>query len=339
MDSIYNKIATDVAMMKFKHVKITRNTDAPDKMQWLEFSDLSQCLTISPNEYETPIVFWSNVVRKMLEESVAVVFPNYSNGILKSLHLAKCVIDYADDVLIVQIGNSTKKVNISSVWIFENPKKNLSAQLGQITRLIDENLRSLSAKLAEENSNIRGLLKIPTIIKDGSAEKYAEERVNNIVETAKIANVGYLQKDEAFQELSNTYSTASESEMEFLLLQLYQAFGLNKDLFTCNYTEGQFRAYYSSVLKVFLRVISEEINRKFFSKTARTQGQKLLTYFDMTDLTSMKDLSEFVFKSRYTGIMNANEIREMFFGLPAFEGGEIFESNKNAVPLGNTEEY
>ena len=332
LDNIYNKIATDVAMAKFKHVKITRIKDKPDQMEWLQFSNLSNVLTYSPNELDTPIVFWSNVVRKMLQDQYVVVVPFYENGELAELEIAdSAVINNATVTLYI---NSERYVlPIGNVWIFENPKQNLSVQLNQVTTLIDDALRALSYKVNEKPSTLRGFLKLPTKAEDGEWKKKAQDRVKNIMETAADGEIGYLQKDEEFQELNNTYGTASKEEMEFLKQQLYNSFGINEDLFTCDYNEDQYRAYYQSVLKLYIRVIAEEINRKYFTKTARTQGQKLLFYVDLFDIASLKDLNEFAFKQKYSGNMNSNEIREIF-GYGAYEGGEIFETNKNAVQIG-----
>ncbi|MGW8050336.1 phage portal protein [Enterococcus dispar] len=332
LDNIYNKIATDVAMAKFKHVKITRIKDKPDQMEWLQFSNLSNVLTYSPNELDTPIVFWSNVVRKMLQDQYVVVVPFYENGELAELEIAdSAVINNATVTLYI---NSERYVlPIGNVWIFENPKQNLSVQLNQVTTLIDDALRALSYKVNEKPSTLRGFLKLPTKAEDGELKKKAQDRVKNIMETAADGEIGYLQKDEEFQELNNTYGTASKEEMEFLKQQLYNSFGINEDLFTCDYNEDQYRAYYQSVLKLYIRVIAEEINRKYFTKTARTQGQKLLFYVDLFDIASLKDLNEFAFKQKYSGNMNSNEIREIF-GYGAYEGGEIFETNKNAVQIG-----
>lgn len=332
LDNIYNKIATDVAMAKFKHVKITRIKDKPDQMEWLQFSNLSNVLTYSPNELDTPIVFWSNVVRKMLQDQYVVVVPFYENGELAELEIAdSAVINNATVTLYI---NSERYVlPIGNVWIFENPKQNLSVQLNQVTTLIDDALRALSYKVNEKPSTLRGFLKLPTKAEDGELKKKAQDRVKNIMETAADGEIGYLQKDEEFQELNNTYGTASKEEMEFLKQQLYNSFGINEDLFTCDYNEDQYRAYYQSVLKLYIRVIAEEINRKYFTKTARTQGQKLLFYVDLFDIASLKDLNEFAFKQKYSGNMSSNEIREIF-GYGAYEGGEIFETNKNAVQIG-----
>ena len=59
----------------------------------------------------------------------------------------------------------------------------------------------------------------------------------------------------------------------------------------------------------------------------------MLVYFDMYDISSLKDLNEFAFKMKYSGIMNANEIREIF-GYGSYSGGDVFETNKNAIRVG-----
>lgn len=332
LDNIYNKIATDVAMARFKHIKVTRIKDKPDQMEWLQFSELSDVLTYSPNVLDTPIVFWSNVVRKMLQVQFAVVVPVYEKGELVELQLADDATIENKTALVI-IDGQKKELPIGNVWVFENPKQNLSIQLNKVTNLIDDSLRALSYKVNEKPSTLRGLLKLPTKAEDGELKKKAEDRVKNIMDTAASGEIGYLQSGEEFQELTHAYGTANKEEMEFLKQQLYNSFGINEDLFTCDYSEDQYRAYYQSVLKLYIRVIAEEINRKYFTKTARTQGQKLLFYVDLFDIASLKDLNEFAFKQKYSGNLNSNEVREIF-GYGAYEGGEIFETNKNAVQIG-----
>ncbi|HGA1205590.1 TPA: phage portal protein [Streptococcus suis] len=337
LDNIYNKISTDTAQMRFKHVKITRQLGGVDKMDWYENSDLANVLSISPNPLETPIVFWSNVTRAILRDGVAVVIPRWENGRLIEIWLAKRTVNWTVDKVEVVLEDTSVWLNIADVWIFENPKQNVTAQLNQVADLIDSNLNALSEKLVEGNKGIRGFLQLPTKAADQHLRKLAEERVKNMLESAKVSGIGYLEQGEEFKELNSEFATASKDELEFLKSQLYHAYGINEDLFTCNYTEQQYRAYYSSVMKLYQRVISEEINRKFFTKTARTQGNKLLVFFDMADMISFKDLVEGGFKSKYAGLMNSNEFRETYLGLPGYEGGEVFESNLNAVRIGEEE--
>lgn len=337
LDNIYNKISTDTAQMRFKHVKITRNPGGVDKMEWYENSDLANVLSISPNQLEIPIVFWANVTRAMLRDGVAVVVPRWENSRLVEIWLAKKTVTWTSESVELMLDDMTIELTLTDVWVFENPKLNVTTQLNQITELIDINLNALTEKLSDGNSSLRGLLKLPTKAADEHLKKHAQNRVDSMLDLAKSGGIAYLEQGEDFQELSKDYSTASKEELEFLKSQLYHAHGINEKLFTCDYSEEQYRAYYSSVMKLYQRVFSEEINRKYFTKTARTQGNKLLVFFDMADMISFKDLVEGGFKSKYAGLMNSNEFRETYLGLPGYEGGEVFETNLNAVRIGAEE--
>lgn len=333
LDNIYNKISTDTAQVRFKHVRITRNPTGVDKMEWFENSDLANVLSFSPNPLEVPVVFWANVTRAMLKDGVAVVVPRWENGRLIEIWLAKKTISWTAERVEIMIDDVEIELPLSDVWVFENPKLNVTSQLNQITELIDINLNALTEKLGRGNSKLRGFLKLPTKTADEHLKKQAKSRVDSMMELAANGGIAYLEQGEEFMELNKDYSTASKEEMEFLKSQLYHAHGINEKLFTCDYTEEQYRAYYSSVMKLYQRVFSEEINRKYFTKTARTQGNKLLVFFDMADMISFKDLVEGGFKSKYAGLMNSNEFRETYLGLPGYEGGEVFETNLNAVRI------
>ncbi len=54
----------------------------------------------------------------------------------------------------------------------------------------------------------------------------------------------------------------------------------------------------------------------------------------MADMISFKDLVEGGFKSKYAGLMNSNDFRESPILVYQAEGGEVFETNLNAVRIG-----
>lgn len=332
VENMYNKIATDVSMLNFKHVRIQRRKDAHDLMTWEQTSDIQNALTVSPNDFQTPTVFWSEVMYKILKDGACVVVPTYKKGKIQSLNIVYGDWKVENKTIQFEVDDKEVKTSINNVLIFINPKKNVGTALHSITNLIDENLRQMQYKLAESKGSLKGFIRFNTKLADNSMKEYAKSRVKNILETAEDGGMGYLDKDEEFIELSHTYDTFSSEEISQLKEQLYQAFGMNEKLFTCDYSEEQYRAYFSSVLKVYQRVIAEELNRKLFTQTARTQGQKILVYYDYFDIASLKDLSDFAFKSKYSALMSANEIREIF-GYGAYEGGDVYESNRNAIDI------
>lgn len=332
VENMYNKIATDVSMLNFKHVRIQRRKDAHDLMTWEQTSDIQNALSMSPNDFQSPTVFWSEVMYKILKDGACVVVPTYKKGKIQSLNIVYGDWKVENKTIQFEVDDKEVKTSINNVLIFINPKKNVGTALHSITNLIDENLRQMQYKLAESKGSLKGFIRFNTKLADNSMKDYAKSRVKNILETAEDGGMGYLDKDEEFIELSHTYDTFSSEEISQLKEQLYQAFGMNEKLFTCDYSEEQYRAYFSSVMKVYQRVIAEELNRKLFTQTARTQGQKILVYYDYFDIASLKDLSDFAFKSKYSALMSANEIREIF-GYGAYEGGDVYESNRNAIDI------
>lgn len=332
LDNIFNKIANDVAMMEFEHIKIEKVEGKPNKITKLEYSSLDSVLSFSPNDYETPTVFWSNVIRTTIREQIAVVVPTYVNGEIASIDLVDGVNEIKDHRLNITIKENTFDVDINSVWIFENPKLSITSGLNNIAKLIDENLKAMSYKISQQGNSLKGFLKVPTATNDAEMRKKAEKRVSDIISMAKDSGIGYLDKNEDFKELNNQYNTVSPEELEFLKLQLYQSFGLNEKLFTCDYSESQYRAYFISVLSLYQKVIKEEINRKHFSKTARTQGHRLIVRYNLFSISSLKDLKDFLFDMKYTGNLTSNEAREIL-GYGGYEGGDVYETNKNAVQI------
>jgi HK97 family phage portal protein len=331
LDNIFNRIATDVAMSEFSHV-VVREVDGLKTYEKQELSDLTNVLSVSPNKLETPIIFWSRVVRNMLENGVVVVLPVFISGRIQSLKIIESSFDYDDNYIYFNSEGLDYTLSLDDVWIFENPKSNISNQLGQITRLINDALRAISERVNEHDKDLSGLLKFPTKIQDGEMKARAESRVSNILDVAKKGGIGYLDAGEEFQELKNTYGLASKEELEFLKGQLYEAFGLNEHLFTCDYTEEQYRAYVQSVLSVYIRSIQEEISRKYFTRTARTQGHRLIYKLDMYAVSSLKDLTSFFKETVWAGILNTNECREII-DKSGYIGGDIFRTNSNAVDL------
>jgi phage portal protein BeeE len=218
----------------------------------------------------------------------------------------------------------------------EKPKPSLTNDLGQFGDVIDTYLAALSGKLAgQETGKLQGLLHIPTVVADKTAQDTAAERVTSMYTAAQTGGIGYLQKGEEFQELSNTYYTASSDELEFLKSQLYANFGLNEKIFTADASEEQIRQYMQGVVKIYVRNIREEINRKYFSRAQRETGERLMVYINIFDNLSMTSLSEFAWRQKYSGIMNANELRENLLDLPPYPGGEAYTDNRNSVPVSN----
>ena len=69
--------------------------------------------------------------------------------------------------------------------------------------------------------------------------------------------------------------------------------------------------YYSRTIEPIVSAIVDEINRKFITKTARTQKQAVLFFRDPFKLVPVNDLAEIADKFTRNEIMTSNEIRQV----------------------------
>lgn len=335
IENIRIKIANDISLAEFKHIKIN-----PDTRQWQiqDTSDLTYVLTKRANEYETPTNFWIRVIKHMLTKDFAVVIPEYNNGRIVSLELVRYVREVVDNWVYYytyedwEEHDTPNRIRVENCWVFENPREGLIHNLKHMESIIGYNLDRLIEKLSEP-SKLFGFLKLPTRVEDKMMKEKAIDRINNIMEVAEYGGIGYLQLGEEFQELNRTFNTASADDIDFLKKQIYTAYGLNDAIFDGTYTEMQYRAYHQAVLLPIIHMIQQEINSKYFSRTAITQGHKLIVSFNFFNIVSLKDLNEFATQMKWNAIMTANEIRSVV-GMSPYEGGDEYTSNLNAVSIG-----
>ena len=71
LNSIYNRIANDVASIQIQHVRV----DANGRFLEMIDSGLNDCITLSANLDQTSRDFWVDVVLSMLDEGVVAVVP------------------------------------------------------------------------------------------------------------------------------------------------------------------------------------------------------------------------------------------------------------------------
>jgi len=328
VESVYSKIATDVGCADYRHVKAGEGTFSEVN------SDLMQCLTVSPNPEQTPTNFWSDVTYRIVKDGAAAVIPKYEKGVLTEIHLADSIESIEDGQVTLIVDTWRHVLPIENVFIFVNPKPTLTIHLAGITSLIDNALHALSMKVTEGRNELRGILHLSTKVSDAEQRAYAEQRVKNMAAVASGAlPIAYAESGETFQEIQGRCdNTATESELNFLLDQLHRSFGISKAIFEGDYTDQQWKAYFNSVLRPIMNVIEQEITRKHFGKTARTQGNRVKIVVDFMQIASLADFTEFAYRGIYSSVVTPNEAREVL-NLSPIPDGDTVLSNLNAIPL------
>jgi hypothetical protein len=80
-----------------------------------------------------------------------------------------------------------------------------------------------------------------------------------------------------------------------------------------------------------MAAITDEMKRKFLTKTARTQGQTILSFRDPFKLVPVKELAELADKFTRNEIMSSNEIRQVIGIKPSDDpkADQLINSNLN----------
>ena len=87
--------------------------------------------------------------------------------------------------------------------------------------------------------------------------------------------------------------------------------------------------YYNRTIEPIIAAISDEIKRKFLTKTARAQKQTIMYFRDPFKLTPIVELAEIADKFTRNEIMSSNEMRQIIGFKPSDDPSADELRNKN----------
>lgn len=324
LNNIYNTISTDVA--SFEVSDTTENKEKDGTIIIENFDIITYALKISPNERYTPIVFWSKVIKKMLMDGICIVAPQWDFDSLEFFILDEWEWDKTGQFIIY---NNTK-YPLNSVLIFDDTRSNNKASLSNLLRMLGANINVQLQQL--KNLSLKGFIKTNTNIADRKMEDDIKKRIDRMVETANITGYGYLQQGEEIIKMDSKIDSINSDNLSSTKNALYNAYGISEKIFTGDYNENEYRAYYNSVVKVYQEILSQEINKKIIGKKELMNGRKIKITSNIFKTSSLKDITDFLYKMKLKGIISANEARD-YLNLPSYSGGDIYETNLNAVQI------
>lgn len=332
LNSIYQRLSTDIANLNLTHVQAV-SSNGVTIMEPQTTSELTYLLKIAPNEYDTPITFWTSVAMKMLVDGIAIVLPVYKSAELKSFKLIhNYTIDQDPETYELFVSVGDKKLSFDKLLVFKNINHGLHDDMMNITSLINDSLTSLTAQIAENKQGLRGFIKLNTNVRDQELLKYTQNRLDSIMQVANSTGIGHLQQNEEFQELKKDISTVSPEHLDFLKKQLFENYGINEDILTSNYNSQQYTAYIKSIIFPLQKIIVEEINKKLFSRKALTLGYKVINPNNALEFVSPDELADTLKDLKYVGVINSNEARALI-GYDSYAGGDRYETNLNAAEI------
>ena len=321
LNSIYNRIANDVASVQIQHVRVDDNGRFIETIH----SGLNECLTLSANLDQPSRDFIVDLVLSMLDEGVVAAVPvdtnidamaNNSFDIL-SLRAGR-IIEWMPSQIKMEVYNERKGVQETvtlpktKVAILENPFYSIMNEPNStLKRLIYKMnlLDQIDSQKASSKLNL--LVQLPYSLKSPTRISQAEERRRVLEEQLEDSKYGvaYIDSTEHVTQLNRAIENDLPQQIESLTNQLYSQIGIGPEVFTGNANPQQMLVYNKKVLKPILDLIELEFTRKFLTPTARTQGQRITYYIDAFDLVTVDEVANMANAFSRNEILSANEIR------------------------------
>lgn len=319
VSSIYNRIAMDVSMTGFKHVKVNLDNEDVTDMK----SGLHNCLTVEANIDQTHIQFIQDLVYSMFDEGVVAVVPVettlnpgvYGSYDINSLRVGKIVSWFPKHVTVRLYNDNTGQnedvtLEKRNVAIVENP---LYAVVNDENSTLKRMIRKLNQLDTETDAGrLDILISVPYTVKTETQRKMAEKRIADIEAQLVTGRHGiaYIDGTEKAMQMNRPVNSQLPEEINSLKKEFYNQLGLTENVFNGTASEGELRTYYSRTIDPIVDNVVAEFNRKFLTKTARTQGQTLTAYRDMFKTVTVEALGTLGDSFRRNYIASSNEIRK-----------------------------
>ena len=338
--TVFNRIAIDSSMVNILHVKEDTETGNQTKVD----SGLQKCLRDEANVDQTGRSFMHDLVYSLLDYGVVAIVPvDTTKSLLKtesydivSMRVGRVVTWYPRAVRVSLYNDQTgreEEITLakSTVGILQNRLYSVvNGNNGTLRRLIRKLAIADNLDDLESSGKLNLILQLPYTVKGAERTKMAKQRVELLQKQMDESNkygIGYVDASEKITQLNRPIAPNMQSEIEYLTKEFYNEIGLTENVFNGTANEAEMRAYYNRTIDPILEAVTSEFTRKFLTKTARTQGQKLVAYRDPFKLVPVEQLASIADTFSRNAILTPNEIR----GIIGFSPN----SSPDADQLGN----
>ena len=341
VNSVYNRIALDAAAVDIRHVRLDEN----ERFLSVIESGLNNCLALEANVDQTGRAFVQDIVMSMLDEGSVAVIPvdtTFNPDVtgsydIQSMRTGKIINWYPKHIKVAVYNERTGiKEEIllpkSVAAIIENP---LYAVINEPNSTMQRLIRKLNLLDAIDEQSGSGkldlIIQLPYIIKTEARRKQAESRRADIESQLAGSKYGiaYADGTERITQLNRPVENNLMKQIEYLTSMLYSQLGITQSILDGSAEEQEMLNYNSRTIEPILAAITDEMKRKFLTKTARSQMQSIRFSVNPFKLVPVNKISEMADKFTRNEILTSNEVRQIIGIKPSDDPKADELRNKN----------
>ena len=350
--SIYSRMAIDAASIDMKHVQLDKNK----RYKSDRISGLNNCLNLEANVDQSGFAFKHDIFASMLDEGVIAIVPvdvdrnpyNTDSYEIESMRTGK-IMEWAPQDVKVRLYND-RTGNREELWfpkraiaIVENPLYSVINERNSTMQRLIRKLNLLDA-IDEQSSSgkLDLIIQLPYLVKTETRRLQAEQRRKSIEDqlTNSKYGVAYTDGTERITQLNRPVENNLMKQIEYLTSMLYSQLGITQSVLDGTADEKTMTNYFNRTIGPMVSAVVSEMNRKFLTKTARTQGQAIAYFRDPFGLVPFTDLAEAADKLTRNEILSSNEIRQGMGFKPSDDPAADELTNSNIKkPVTSTPEH
>lgn len=341
INSVYNRIAVDVASLEFREILVDsefRYTKDVD-------STLSKCLTISGNKDQTGRQLMQDIVISLLDEGCVAVVPvdtdinPIKNDVfdIYSLRTGR-ILEWYPDAIKIYLYNDRlgKKQEVilpkKMVAIIENPFYSVMNEPNSTLRRLVKTLNLLDT-VDEQSANgkLDLIIQLPYTVKSEARQKLADKRRSDIETQLNNSKYGiaYVDSTEHITQLNRSVDNNLTKRAEDLTSMLYNQLNMSTGVLDGTANDATMLNYQNRTIRPIADAIVDEFNRKWISQTAYTQGHRIRYFNDPFKVMSVTQIAESADKLTRNEIMTSNEVRDKIGLKPSMDPNADELRNKN----------
>lgn len=343
--AIYNRIAIDCANLTVEHARM----DGEGRYKEPIKSGLHNCLTCEANIDQTASAFMHDVILSLLDEGCIAIVPTHTsvnpkNGNafdIDEMRTAK-ILEWRPKTVRLRVYNEDKGIEEeiympkSSVCIIENPFYSIMNEKNSVIQRLLRKLALLD-QVDEQSSSgkLDLIIQLPYAVKSDLRKQQADARRKNLEEqlTNSKYGIGYIDATEHITQLNRSLENNLLKQVEYLTDLLYSQLGITMEIMNGTCDDAAMLNYQTRVVEPIIGAVIDEMNRKFLSKTARTQGQKIIFFNDPFKLVPVSQIADIADKFTRNEILSSNELRQIigFKPVDSQQADELRNKNLNAT--------
>lgn len=349
VNAIYNRIALDVASLKFRHVRLDENERFKEEMS----TGLNEVLKTEANLDQSGRAFIHDMVLSMIDEGVVAAVPVETTDdpeVSSSYDILQMrvgpIVEWYPQHVKVRLYNSVTgqrqefTFRKRDVAILENPFYAVMNAPNSTLRRLIRKLRLLDVIDEQAGSGKLDLIiQLPYTIRSEARQQQAEVRRKSVEDqlAGNKLGIAYIDSTEKVIQLNRSVENNLLKQVEYLTSMLYSQLGFSQSILDGTADEQTMLNYQNKTVEPLASTITDEFKRKFLTKTARTQGQSVMFFTEPFRITPVSQIAEIADKFTRNEILTSNEIRQIIGIKPSDDpkADELRNSNLNQEKQGD----